>query len=99
MSGTIDIVATLCIITIAIGEPLKGWLKLAFGRTWPAYGQPSFIFEAAYGFPALTGGPAFESFPSGHSAAVCAVAVILWTYLPIIRTFCAATVAAILAAL
>ena len=37
--------------------------------------------------------------PSGHSAAVCGVAVILWTYLPIIRVFCAATVAAILAAL
>jgi membrane-associated phospholipid phosphatase len=97
--GTIDIVATLCIITIAIGEPLKGWLKFAFGRTWPAYGQPSFIFEAAYGFHAFHGGPDFESFPSGHSAAVCAVAAILWTYLPIIRAFCAATVATILAAL
>jgi membrane-associated phospholipid phosphatase len=97
--GTIDIVANLCIIALAIAEPLKGWLKFVFGRTWPAYGQPSFIFEAAYGFHPFHGGPDFESFPSGHSAAVCAVAVILWTYLPIIRAFCAATVAAILAAL
>jgi membrane-associated phospholipid phosphatase len=97
--GTADIVANLCIITLAIAEPLKGWLKFVFGRTWPAYGQPSFIFEAAYGFHPFHGGPDFESFPSGHSAAVCAVAMILWTYLPIIRAFCAATVAAILAAL
>jgi membrane-associated phospholipid phosphatase len=97
--GTIDVVANLCIITIAIAEPLKGWLKFVFGRTWPAYGQPSFVFEGAYGFHPFHGGPDFESFPSGHSAAVCAVAVILWIYFPIIRTFCAATVVAILLAL
>jgi membrane-associated phospholipid phosphatase len=97
--GTIDIVATLCIITLAIVEPLKSWLKFVFGRTWPAYGQPSLIFEAAYGFHPFHGGSDFDSFPSGHSAAVCAVAVILWTYLPMIRAFCAATVAAILASL
>ena len=98
--GTADIVANLCIITLAIAEPLKGWLKFVFGQTWPAYGQPSFIFEAAYGFHPFHGGPDFESFPSyGHSAAVCAIAVILWTYLPSIRALCAATVAAILAAL
>jgi membrane-associated phospholipid phosphatase len=97
--GTIDIVANLCIITIAIAEPLKGWLKFVFGRTWPAYGQPSFIFEAAYGFHPFHGGSDFESFPSGHSAAVCGVAVILWTYFPTIRAFCAAIVAAISVAL
>jgi membrane-associated phospholipid phosphatase len=97
--GTADIVANLCIITLAIAEPLKGWLKFVFGRTWPAYGQPSFIFEAAYGFHPFHGGPDFDSFPSGHSAAVCAIAVILWTYLPTIRALCAATVAAILTAL
>jgi membrane-associated phospholipid phosphatase len=97
--GTIDVVANLCVITIAIAEPVKGWLKFVFGRTWPAYGQPSFIFEGAYGFHPFHGGPNFESFPSGHSVAVCAVALILWIYLPIIRTFCAATVAAILLAL
>jgi hypothetical protein len=55
--GTMDIVATLCIITLAIGEPLKGWLKFIFGRTWPAYGHPSFIFEGAYGFLPFHGGP------------------------------------------
>jgi membrane-associated phospholipid phosphatase len=97
--GTIDIIANLCIITLAIAEPLKGGLKFVFGRTWPAYGQPSFIFEAAYGFHPFHGGPDFESFPSGHSAAICAVAVILWKCLPIIRIFCAATVAAIMAGL
>jgi membrane-associated phospholipid phosphatase len=97
--GTIDIVANLCIITLAIAEPVKGWLKFVFGRTWPAYGQPSFIFGTAYGFHPFNGGPDFESFPSGHSVAVCAVAVILWKYLPLIRIFCAATVAAIMVGL
>ena len=96
---TIDVVANLCIITLAIGEPLKGWLKFIFGRTWPAYGQPSFIFEGAYGFHPFHGGPDFGSFPSGHTAAVCAIAVILWTYLPALRALCAATVATISVAL
>ena len=90
--GTMDIVATLCIITLAIGEPLKGWLKFIFGWTWPAYGHPSFIFEGAYGFHPF-------HFPSGHIAAVCAIAVILWTYLPNLRALCAASVATISAAL
>jgi membrane-associated phospholipid phosphatase len=97
--GTLDIVANLCTITLAVGDPVKGWLKFIFGRTWPAYGQPSFIFEAAYGFHPFHGGPDFGSFPSGHAAAVCAVAVILWTYLPTLRTLYVVSVATISAAL
>jgi len=97
--GTIDIVANLCIITLAVADPLKGWLKFIFGRTWPAYGQPSFIFEAAYGFHPFHGGPDFGSFPSGHAVAVCAVAVILWTYLPMFRAVYAVSVATIFVAL
>jgi membrane-associated phospholipid phosphatase len=97
--GTIDIVANLCIITLAVADPLKGWLKFIFGRTWPAYGQPSFIFESAYGFHPFHGGPDFGSFPSGHAVAVYAVAVILWTYLPMLRALYAATVVTISVAL
>jgi membrane-associated phospholipid phosphatase len=97
--GTIDVVANLCTVTLAVGDPLKGWLKFIFGRTWPAYGQPSFIFEGAYGFHPVHGGPDFGSFPSGHTVAVCAVAVILWTYLPTLRALCAVSVAMISVAL
>src|SRR6516225_3347107 len=97
--GMIDVVAKLCLVTLAVGEPLRAWLKFIFGRTWPAYGEPSFIFEGAYGFHPFHGGPDFGSFPSGHALAVCAVAVILWIYLPMLRALCALSVATISVAL
>src|SRR6516225_5484285 len=97
--GMIDVVAKLCIVTLAVAAPLRSWLKFIFGRTWPAYGQPSFIFEGAYGFHPFHGGPDFGSFPSGHTLAVCAVTVILWTYLPTLRALCAVSVAMIMVAL
>jgi membrane-associated phospholipid phosphatase len=97
--GMIDVVANLCIVTLAVAGPLRSWLKFIFGRTWPAYGQPSFIFEGVYGFHPFHGGPDFGSFPSGHAAAVCAVAVILWIYLPMLRALCALSVATISVAL
>ena len=97
--GTIDLVTNLCVLTLAVADPLKNWLKFAFGRTWPAYSQPSFIFEGAYGFHPFHGGPDFGSFPSGHTVAVCAIAVILWTYLPMLRALCVLSVATIMVAL
>jgi membrane-associated phospholipid phosphatase len=93
--GAIDIVANVCLVTLAVGEPLRAWLKFIFGRTWPAYGEPSFIFEGAYGFHPFHGGPDFGSFPSGHAIAVYAVAAILWTYWPMHRALYAIGVAAI----
>jgi membrane-associated phospholipid phosphatase len=97
--GTIDIVANLCVVTLAVGDPLRVWLKFIFGRTWPAYGQASLIFEGAYGFHPFHGGPDFGSFPSGHTLAVCAVAVILWRYLPMLRVLSVVSVATISVAL
>jgi membrane-associated phospholipid phosphatase len=97
--GVIDIVANLCIVTLAVGDPLRSWLKFIFGRTWPAYGQPSFIFEGAYGFHPFHGGPDFGSFPSGHAVAACAIAVIIWRYLPMLRALCAVSVAMTMVAL
>lgn len=93
--GQIDVVANLCIITLAIADPLRGWLKYVFGRTWPAYGEPSFIFEGAYGFHPFHGGFDFGSFPSGHATAVGAIAGILWTYIPMHRAVYGGSVAAI----
>jgi membrane-associated phospholipid phosphatase len=97
--GTIDTIANLCTVSLAAGDPLKGCLKFLFGRTWPAYSEPSFIFEGAYGFHPFHGGPDFGSFPSGHTAAVCAVAVILWIYMPMVRTLCVVGVVTISVAL
>jgi membrane-associated phospholipid phosphatase len=97
--GMIDIVANLCIVTLAVADPVRSWLKFIFGRTWPAYGQPSFIFEGIYGFHPFHGGADFGSFPSGHTVAVCAVAVILWRNLPMLRALCAVSVAIIMVVL
>jgi membrane-associated phospholipid phosphatase len=97
--GMIDVVANLCIVSLAVGDLLRGWLKFIFGRTWPAYGQPSFIFGGIYGFHPFHGGPDFGSFPSGHTVAICAVAVILWRYLPMLRALCAVSVAIIMVVL
>jgi membrane-associated phospholipid phosphatase len=49
----------------------------------------------ADGFHPFHGGLDFGSFPSGHTAAICAVAAILWIYLPMYRALYTAGVAAI----
>ena len=44
--------------------------------------NPSFIRDGVYGFNFLQGGGAYQSFPSGHMAAACAVLSVLWIYYP-----------------
>jgi membrane-associated phospholipid phosphatase len=40
------------------------------------------LLDGSYGFTFLRSGPAFDAFPSGHTAAVCALAAVLWTTYP-----------------
>jgi membrane-associated phospholipid phosphatase len=64
---------------------VKELLKLAFGRTWPetfTCGNPSFIRDAAFGFTPFHGGQGWASFPSGHTAVICAAAACLWAMAP-----------------
>ncbi len=66
-----------CIAT-SVALDIKEQLKWVFGRTWPdswAGFNPSWIRDGAYGFHFFHGGVAFESFPSGHAAAITSFVV------------------------
>jgi membrane-associated phospholipid phosphatase len=81
--------ALLCSLSLIMAEATKAQLKFAFGRTWPAtwiHNNPSFLRDGVYGFNFFHGGTAYESFPSGHMAATCAVISVLWIYYPKWRT-------------
>jgi membrane-associated phospholipid phosphatase len=79
--------ATTFVVSLSVicGEAIKDQLKFIFGRTWPEtwdHKGPSFIHGGVYGFNFMHGGGDFQSFPSGHMAASCAVLSVLWSYYP-----------------
>ncbi len=81
-------------------ELVETHLKRLFGRTWPetwTQGNPSLIRDNAYGFNFLHAphGKWYAAFPSGHTAAICAAATVLWVCYPRLRPICAAAVAAV----
>jgi len=81
-------VLLLCSLSFFVAEGIKTYLKLAFGRTWPEtwiQGNPSLIRDGVYGFHPFHGGIGFNSFPSGHITAVCAVVSVLWICYPKLR--------------
>jgi membrane-associated phospholipid phosphatase len=61
--------------------------------------NPSFIRDGAYGFNFFHGGPGYASFPSGHTAATCAVISVLWIMVPKWRPLYALVVLAVAAGL
>lgn len=88
------------LITIALAVTVtiafKDLLKAAFGRTWPetwVHGNPSLIRDHVYGFAPFHGGEGWSAFPSGHTAAIGAVAGVLWWRLPRLRWLWALLVA------
>ncbi len=77
-------------VSVLVTEGLKDELKFVFGRAWPASwmgNNPSFIRDGVYGFHFLHGGDSYQSFPSGHMAASCAVLAVLWVWYPRWRVF------------
>lgn len=94
-----DVVLVLCEASSLATRLLLPTMKFAFGRTWPLDGHPSFLIDGVYGFNFFTAGYPFESFPSGHTASVCALAGVLWATYPRFRLLYAAGVAAIAIAL
>lgn len=91
-------VAVLCSISVLVTELTKSQLKYVFGRTWPEtfmQNNPSFIRDGAYGFNFFHGGPGYGSFPSGHTAAVCALVSVLWILVPRGRPLYVVAVAAV----
>lgn len=85
-----DAVIALCETSLLITKLLLFPSKFLFGRTWPLYAQPSYLIDGSYGFNFLRSGPAFGAFPSGHTAAVCALAAVLWMTYPRFRLLYAA---------
>lgn len=63
-------------------------------ETWVA-NNPSFIQDDAYGFNLFHGGQGFASFPSGHTAATCALISVLWILYPRLRPHYALAVLAV----
>jgi membrane-associated phospholipid phosphatase len=88
----------LACVSVAVTSAIKDQLKFAFGRTWPetwVRNNPSFIRDGVYGFNPFHGGPGFAAFPSGHTAAVCAVMSVLWICYPKYRAAYAICIAAV----
>jgi membrane-associated phospholipid phosphatase len=91
-------VAALCSISLIVTETIKNGLKFAFGRLWPdtwVQNNPSFIHDGAYGFNFFHGGGGYASFPSGHTAATCALISVLWILYPKLRSLYALIVLAV----
>jgi len=92
----------LCSFSLVMGQAIKNELKWVFGRTWPetwVENNPSFIRDHVYGFNWLHGGGGYESFPSGHMTATCALIAVLWIRYPRFRPVYALAVLAVAAGL
>lgn len=83
--GKPDIICLLGDTSLLLSDFITGWLKYFFGRTWPKYGFPSYIRQNIYGFNPFHAGVGYQSFPSGHVAALCAVLAVLWVFYPRFR--------------
>jgi membrane-associated phospholipid phosphatase len=95
-------VVLLSSVSLTASETIKGQLKYVFGRTWPdtwVNNNPSLIHDGIYGFNPFHAGAAYGSFPSGHTAAACAVMSVLWLCYPQYRVLYALFVAAVVAGL
>jgi membrane-associated phospholipid phosphatase len=91
--GRIAIAASLAIL---VSFEIKEQLKHLFGRTWPETwtdDNPSWIRDHAYGLHPLHGGGGWESFPSGHTTQIAALAAVAWLGLPRLRWLGVALVA------
>ena len=92
-------VILFCSLSLIVVETIKNQIKFVFGRTWPETwykNNPSFIQDGVYGFNWFHAGQAYQSFPSGHMAATCAIVAVIWVYYPRLRFIYSAIVLAVL---
>ena len=95
-------IASACGMSIIVEEAIKDQLKIVFGRSWPTsdgYHRPSLIGDGSYGFHWLHGGDIYQSFPSGHMGAACAMLSVLWVCYPRARLLWVGAALAVAAAL
>lgn len=75
-------------LAVLVSAEIKELLKHFFGRTWPETWvghNPSWIVDGSYGFHLLHGGAGWESFPSGHTTQMAALAAVIWLRVPKMR--------------
>jgi membrane-associated phospholipid phosphatase len=89
-------------ISLMVAVAFEYYLKFLFGRYWPETwvdGNPSLIRDNAYGFHPFHFGPAYSSFPSGHTARTVAVLWVIWGAYPRWAWLCIAATAAVVVGL
>ena len=94
----LESVLLVCGVSLSVAAAIKDQLKFAFGRTWPETwinNNPSLIRNNVYGFNPFHGGAGYSSFPSGHTAAICAVVSVLWICYPKFRAVYVLLIAAV----
>jgi membrane-associated phospholipid phosphatase len=95
-------VLLVCGLCLLVSELIKNQFKYIFGRTWPEtwiHDNPSLIRDGVFGFNPFHSGDAFGSFPSGHTAAICAVMSVAWFCYPKFRALYVLPVTAVIVGL
>lgn len=95
-------IALACCFSVLAAIPINGYLKRAFGRTWPESWighNPSWIRDGVYGFFPFHEGEGWRAFPSGHTMVISALASVLYVALPKLRLACVALVALVVVGL
>ena len=88
---------TAC-VSLLIAVQFEASLKFCFGRYWPetwTHDNPSLLGNGAYGFHPFHSGPAFGSFPSGHTIRTLAIVAVVWVASPRWRWVCVTAAAAV----
>ena len=91
----------LTAVVYLTNRAVKDDLQWMFGRTWPEpwAGGPSHIGDGSYYFDPFNGDEAFEAFPSGTTASICAFVAVAWFWYPRGRVVYALPVLTVAAAL
>jgi membrane-associated phospholipid phosphatase len=101
VKGYCRIALAFC-FSVLTAIPINGYLKYAFGRTWPESWigrNPSWIGNGVYGFFPFHEGEGWRAFPSGHTMVISAFASVLYVALPKLRLACVALVALVVVGL
>lgn len=89
-------------ISILLSITAKPPLKYVFSRTWPdtfKEDNVSFLQDGVYGFHWFEVGVAYKAFPSGHTMAVTAIAMVIWYFYPKLRWLSAVMMMAVVVGL
>ena len=87
----LELTSLATIINLIVTDHIKDTLKLVFGRSnLIVYTKNihAWLQNPQHGFHPFHGGAAYQSFPSGHTAAAFAIASIIWIAYPKWRWLC-----------